>query len=107
LAIGIPASRIIRGVESYAKANADLAGTQFIPHASTWLYRNEFEDYADLAVAAAAGCSQVYVAEGDPRLQEWDAYAKRTRGRPYPRDRKGGWYFPSERPPDADSAPAE
>lgn len=33
-------------------------------------------------------------------LEAWDAYGRKTNGRPYPRDKKGGWRFPSKFPPD-------
>ena len=32
-------------------------------------------------------------------LAAWDAYGKATTGRPYPRNRRGSWHFPTKWPP--------
>jgi hypothetical protein len=32
-------------------------------------------------------------------LAAWDAHGRATTGKPYPRNRRGGWYFPSKWPP--------
>jgi hypothetical protein len=32
-------------------------------------------------------------------LAAWDAYGRATTGKPYPRNRRGGWHFPSQWPP--------
>jgi hypothetical protein len=32
-------------------------------------------------------------------LAAWDAYGRATTGKPYPRNRKGSWHFPTEYPP--------
>jgi hypothetical protein len=37
------------------------------------------------------------------QLEAWDAYGRETRGKPYPRDKMGGWRFPSKWPPGHES----
>jgi hypothetical protein len=32
-------------------------------------------------------------------LAAWDAYGRETTGKPYPRNRRGGWHFPTKWPP--------
>jgi hypothetical protein len=32
-------------------------------------------------------------------LDAWDAYGRATTGKPYPRNRRGGWCFPAKYPP--------
>jgi hypothetical protein len=32
-------------------------------------------------------------------LAAWDAHGRATTGKPYPRNRRGGWCFPSKWPP--------
>lgn len=35
----------------------------------------------------------------DQALAAWDAYGRETEGKPYPRNRRGGWHFPTKWPP--------
>jgi hypothetical protein len=35
----------------------------------------------------------------DRALAAWDAYGRETTGNPYPRNRRGGWHFPTKWPP--------
>jgi hypothetical protein len=37
------------------------------------------------------------------QLEAWDAYGVAQKGRPYPRNKKGGWRFPSKWPPGHES----
>ena len=39
----------------------------------------------------------------DRALAAWDAYGRETTGKPYPRDRRGGWHFPTKWPPGHDA----
>jgi hypothetical protein len=32
-------------------------------------------------------------------LEAWDEHARRTTGKSYPRNRRGGWHFPTKWPP--------
>ena len=35
----------------------------------------------------------------DRALAAWDAYGREAAGKPYPRNRRGGWRFPTKWPP--------
>lgn len=37
------------------------------------------------------------------QLEAWDEYGRETRGKPYPRDKMGGWRFPTKWPPGHES----
>lgn len=41
-----------------------------------------------------------YAPISSPQLEAWDDHRKRTEGKTYPRDKAGGWTFPTEWPPD-------
>jgi hypothetical protein len=72
-------------------------GTRFIPQAIKWLNDQRF---LDIAVETFAGADDGMVEVLDQlQLEAWDAYGLQHRGRKYPRDRKGGWRFPSKWPP--------
>ena len=36
---------------------------------------------------------------GEQALRAWDEHGRATTGKPYPRNRRGGWCFPSKWPP--------
>ena len=40
-----------------------------------------------------------YAAASSPQLEAWQEYRRRTEGRTFPTDPKGGWRFPTEFPP--------
>jgi hypothetical protein len=42
-----------------------------------------------------------YAALDSPQLEAWDQYCLKTKGKRYPRDRNGGWRFPTEWPPES------
>ncbi|WP_024337996.1 hypothetical protein [Bradyrhizobium japonicum] len=71
-------------------------GTQFIPQAITWLNQQRWSDHAATAFAADDGMIEVL---DQLQLEAWDEYGKQHLGKPYPRNRKGGWRFPSKWPP--------
>lgn len=71
-------------------------GTRFIPQAITWLNQQRWSDHAAVAFAADDGFVEVL---DQVQLEAWDAYGRATSGKPYPRDRRGGWRFPSKWPP--------
>jgi hypothetical protein len=74
---------------------------QFTKHPSTWLNGGCWGDYdTDLTKAptsATAAPAKVYVKFIN--RDAWDAYGRRVNGKSYPQDRAGGWWFPSEWPP--------
>jgi hypothetical protein len=47
--------------------------------------------------------SQFYAWDESPQRKAWDAYGRKN-GRSYPKDREGGWYFPTEWPPGFEQA---
>ncbi|MDQ2079498.1 hypothetical protein RA307_04830 [Xanthobacteraceae bacterium Astr-EGSB] len=75
-------------------------GTDKVAQAITWLNQERFNDYGEpqpeLMVAGFHALAE------SKQLEAWDDYGRRTRGKPYPRDRDGGWRFPAEWPPDYD-----
>ena len=42
--------------------------------------------------------NQVYVRDESPQRKAWDAHGRKN-GRSYPKDKNGGWFFPTEWPP--------
>lgn len=86
------------------EAKRGNVGTRFIPQAMTWLNQQRWTDHAAVAFAADDGCIEVL---DQMQLEAWDAYGKATLGRPYPRNKKGGWRFPTKWPPGHESKIAE
>lgn len=81
----------------------EKAGTEFIPQLVKWLRDERFRDRPrPLKVQPPSG---FYVVPDTPQMDAWIVYERTTR-RSYPRDRNGGWYFPSEYPPSEDQLPA-
>ena len=39
-------------------------------------------------------------ATDETALAAWDVYGRQTEGKPYSRNRRGGWCFPAKWPPD-------
>jgi hypothetical protein len=76
-------------------------GTRFIPQAVTWLNQQRWADHAASAFAADDGMIEVL---DQIALEAWDSYGKATNGKTYPRNRKGGWRFPSKYPPGYESS---
>lgn len=59
---------------------------------------------SSLQVAQATG----FLAEfGSAELDAWDAYGSNVLGKTFPRNRQGGWRFPSQWPPGHQPAPKE
>ena len=84
------------------------AGTdeKFIPHPATWLNAERWQD-ADLQPKASLPypqTSSVYVMSGTDQWDVWQDYTFKTKGKTTPRDSKGGWWFPSEYPPQQSEA---
>lgn len=89
---------IVAAALSYAQAERERVGTRFIAQAVRWLSERRFADYP--AAPERAPVSTVWFHHEDPRYVEWDRYLTATRGKGAPTDGKGGWHFPTERPPD-------
>ena len=73
-------------------------------HACRFLSKRRFEGHAQAPVNFSP--TQFYAAFGSPELEAWDAYARMTRGRDNPKDKRGGWSFPTRWPPKLDQAEA-
>lgn len=98
---------IIKAAKKYA---AERAGqdAQFTKHPGSWLNAGRWGDYdTDLtkAPAAAAEPAKVYVKFID--RDAWDEYGRRVNGKTYPRDRAGGWWFPTPTPPNSEMSAFE
>lgn len=94
---GVPASSIIAAAKRLAETLSAKIGTEFIPMPASWL---NSEDFLDLAVHAfePADDGLIEVIRQD-QLDAWDAYGRQVNGRTYPRNKAGGWRFPSKWPP--------
>jgi hypothetical protein len=73
-----------------------------------WLLKAaEFLGREPLTVdTATAGSDGFYAAAETAELEAWDDFRQRSEGKSYPRDAKGGWYFPSQWPPETTEAAA-
>ena len=81
----------------------------FIKHPATWLNSERWEDYqpmASEAPTAAEAPTGFYANFTSRELEAWEEYGKATRGRGYPRDKNGGWYFPTRWPPNVQETAA-
>ena len=95
---GAPPISIIAGAKRYAAAMLETGkvGTEFVAMAVTWLNQRSWEDGPPAEnVVPMAGH---YAAFNSPEMDAWVVY-ERSMGKSYPRDRSGGWRFPSQWPP--------
>jgi hypothetical protein len=99
LKLATPAD-IIAGARRYTseRQGQDVAYTK---HPATWINGGCWEDgkCVDVPIVEKTGPIGFYANFTSPELEAWEAYGKATRGRGYPRDKNGGWYFPSRWPP--------
>lgn len=95
---GVDPDVMIAGVKQLAidESRRGNIGTRFIPQAVTWLSQQRWTDHAAAVFAQDDGCVHVI---DTLQLEAWDAHGVKTRGKPYPRDKFGGWRFPSKWPP--------
>jgi hypothetical protein len=75
-------------------------GTRFIPQAVTWLSQQRWADHAAAIFVHDDGLIDVL---DQQQLDAWDAYGRQIHGKSYPRDKRGGWRFPSKWPPGHES----
>jgi uncharacterized protein YdaU (DUF1376 family) len=69
-------------------------------HACRFLSKRRFDGHAAGGANGGTAAHQFYAAFGSDELEAWDAYGRMTKGNTYPRDKRGGWYFPSQWPPE-------
>lgn len=95
---GVNPDVMIQAAKSLAveESRRGKIGTQFIPQAITWLNQQRWSDHAAVAFTADDGLIEVL---DQLQLEAWDAYGLQHNGRGYPRNKKGGWRFPSKWPP--------
>jgi len=102
--LGWSESQINREAENFrdywlAKAGADAAKTDWGRTWSRWIRNSKTKPEGSPASAADIGPTGFYAKFGSREQDAWDAYGRQENGKPYPRDRKGGWHFPSKYPP--------
>lgn len=95
---GVDPEIMIAGAKQLAieEARRGNIGTRFIPQAMTWLGQQRWTDHAALSFNHDDGMVEVLE---QLQLEAWDAYGRREYGKAYPRNKKGGWRFPSKWPP--------
>lgn len=93
------ADKIIAAARAYATERAGQDAT-YTKHPASWLNAGCWGDYdggpGGPGEPKPAG---FYASFTSAEREAWDAYGKATRGRDYPRDRAGGWFFPTRWPP--------
>jgi hypothetical protein len=97
---GVDPQAIIAAASRLCETHRSKIGTEFIPMPASWLNSEDFTERAVAAFVADDGCVQVL---DQKQLEAWDSYGRATLGKPYPRDRRGGWRFPSKWPPGYES----
>lgn len=93
---GTEAEDIFAALREGVGFDRDKIGTEFIPQAVKWLKDERFRDRA--APAQEIAPRGFYVVDPSPQMDAW-LFHERERGQSYPRDRNGGWHFPTEWPP--------
>ena len=100
---GTDPKEIIGAAKDGVGFDRDKIGTEYIPQAVKWLRDERFRDRPTApAIVVASG---FYVAADTPQMDAWLLH-ERGAGKSYPRDRNGGWHFPTEWPPGHESEAA-
>ena len=73
-------------------------------HAERFISQRRFDGFMPDESAPRLVASNFYAKAGSEELEAWDAHLRLTKGKSAPRDREGGWYFPSEWPPNEEKA---
>jgi hypothetical protein len=103
---GVTHAALMAGVTRLIR---DSAGRKqkFITRADNWLFKHGWKS-AEADTAAAQRLQRKFYAKDDsPELAAWDDYGRREKGKPYPRDKNGGWWFDSEWPPGHETTEAK
>lgn len=88
---------IIAGAKRCRFVESKSVGTPYIPQAVKWLRDQRWNDYPTKP-DQPEGDGLIQVLD-QLALEAWDAYGTKTNGRGYPRDKMGGWRFPTKWPP--------
>jgi hypothetical protein len=91
-------AEILRAAKLYAGERAGQE-ERYTQYPATWLNAGGWGNYPPLEELAAKTLCGFYAAFTSPEREAWDAYGRAVRGRDYPKDKQGGWYFPSRWPP--------
>lgn len=94
---GADPDEIIAGAKRCRVVEAKNIGTPYIPQAVKWLRDERWNDYP-ARPEGDDGDGLIEVLE-QRALEAWDAYGLKMNGRAYPRNKKGGWRFPTKWPP--------
>lgn len=93
---GVPPSVIIAAAKRCAYVESKNVGTPYIPQTVKWLRDKRWSDYPAIPELVASASVEV---RDERQLAAWDEYGRKTHGKPYPRNTRGGWTFPSKWPP--------
>ena len=91
----VPWEILIAGVRSYAEW-AKSKNMEYIKHPTTWLNGGCWDDELTKPVVEVKPPG-FYAAFDSEQLTAWEDFERRT-GHKWPRDKRGGWYFPCEWP---------
>jgi hypothetical protein len=94
---GADPAKIIAAVRAGVGYDIEKINTEYIPQAVKWLRDRRWEDHQPVEAVALTGFYAVF---GSPQLEAWD----KTKVGGYPRDKAGGWRFPTEWPPGKEEA---
>jgi len=102
---GVDPAIMVAGAKQLAidEANRGNIGTRYIPQAVTWLTQQRWSDHAAIAFASDRADDGLIEVVDELQLQAWDDYGRQVTGKAYPRNRRGGWRFPSKWPPGYES----
>ena len=73
-------------------------------HAERFISQRRFDGFRPDEGTPRLVASNFYAKADSAELEAWDAHWRLTKGKSAPRDKHGGWYFPSEWPPNEEKA---
>lgn len=92
------ADKIIEGAKRYA-AERWGQDIQYTAHPATWINRGSYDDYQPQPEPTLMTQRGFYAAFCSAELDAWEQYGRAKNGKGFPRDRNGGWWFPTQWPP--------
>lgn len=85
---------IQRGAKLYAQEGKAM---EYTAHPATWLNAGRWGDYP-APIEQKFESPFFYAPFGSPEQDAWDRHARSQGKLAYPRDKRGGWYFPTRWP---------